>query len=404
MPSPLDQETSGCGTMPKTHNVAVDPTETALMTPRFFVRRRAGRVALFAGLAAAMLLSGCAHWRPSTQPTRSPESVQNRVVQLMPSKVSDKQGWADDIQAAFSAQHLNASDRNLCATLAVAGQESSFHADPRVPGLDRIARRELERRAAAAHVPPFLLDGALDLKSSTGQTYKQRLSHVHTERQLSELFEDFVGQVPLGRKLLGGFNPVHTGGPMQVDVRFATAHDANYPYPVDGSIRHEVFSRRGGLYFGILHLLGYPTDYPSPLYRFADYNAGWYASRNAAFQRAVSRITGDKLALDGDLVIYGSSATSHTERATLQLADRLGLSDDDIHAALKEGESPDFANTAVYRRVFALADKQAGKRVPRAILPGIKLDSPKITRDLTTAWFAKRVESRWKQCMARAGS
>ncbi|HET7315422.1 MAG TPA: DUF1615 domain-containing protein [Salinisphaera sp.] len=329
--------------------------------------------------------------------------MQNRVVHLLPSHVSDKQAWAEDIQTAFSAQDIEASDGNLCATLAMVGQESSFHADPRVPHLASIARSELERRAAAAHVPEFLLGAALGLKSSTGQTYQQRLSAVHTERQLSELFEDFVGQVPLGRKLLSGFNPVHTGGPMQVDVDFAKAHDSDYPYPENGTTRHAVFTRRGGLYFGILHLLGYPADYPSPLYRFADYNAGWYASRNAAFQRAVSRLTGVRLALDGDLVIHGSTATSHTERATRRLADRIGLSDDDIHAALKQGKSQDFADSRVYKRVFALADKQAGERVPRATLPGIELDSPKITRDLTTAWFAKRVKSRWDQCMARTG-
>lgn len=33
---------------------------------------------------------------------------------------------------------------------------------------------------------------------------------------------------------------------MQVDVDVAKTHDSDYPYPVDGSIRHEVFSRREG--------------------------------------------------------------------------------------------------------------------------------------------------------------
>ncbi len=53
--------------------------------------------------------------------------------------------------------------------------------------------------------------------------------------------------------------------------------------------------------------------------------------------------------------------------------------------------------------MFALADRRAGKRLPRALVPGIKLESPKITRNLTTAWFAQRVDERRRRCLARGG-
>ena len=69
---------------------------------------------------------------------------------------------------------------------------------------------------------------------------------------------------------------------MPARMDFAKRNARSYPYTVEGSIRHEVFCRRGGLYIGITHLLANPAGYDRPLYRFADSNAGRYAGRNAA--------------------------------------------------------------------------------------------------------------------------
>ncbi|WP_353109380.1 DUF1615 domain-containing protein [Salinisphaera dokdonensis] len=354
-------------------------------------------------VVALLGLAGCASLRTPETPRRPAADVRAELIALMPASVADRAGWAADIETAFAAQNIEASSANLCATLAVIEQESTYRADPAVPGLSRIAREEIERRASAAHIPGFLLDKALSLRSSNGQTYDTRLDAVRTERELSDLFEDFIRKVPLGGSLFGGLNPVHTGGPMQVAIDFAEDHAEDYPYDDATSVRDEVFSRRGGLYFGIGHLLGYEVDYPSPLYRFADFNAGWYASRNAAFQRAVNQLAGTDLALDGDLIAYGAFSISQTERATKSLAGQLDMGEGPIRRDLTEGSTPDFPDTTLYRRLYALADEQAGERVARAILPGIKLESPKITRDLTTAWFAERVQSRWEDCMSRAG-
>ncbi|MGE8416004.1 MAG: DUF1615 domain-containing protein [Pseudomonas sp.] len=355
-------------------------------------------VGSFLGL---LLLAGCASQPGTHAPNLPPEQVQARILRLLPAQVNDRQGWARDIQVAFSAQGLDPSPGNLCAVLAVAEQESTFQVDPVVPGLGRIAREEIDRRAAKVHVPALLVGAALQVRSSDGQSYSQRLARARTEKELSAIFDDFIGQVPMGRTLFGGFNPVHTGGPMQVSIAFAEKHAGDYPYSPQDSIRHEVFSRRGGLYFGIAHLLGYPVSYPQPLYRFADFNAGWYASRNAAFQGAVSQLTGIRLALDGDLIRYDSILPGGTELAVRTLGKQLGLRNPVIREQLEQGDSAQFEQSALYRKVFALADQAAGKSVPRQLLPGIELKSPKITRQLTTAWFAKRVDERYQRCMQR---
>ncbi|WP_296252435.1 DUF1615 domain-containing protein [Pseudomonas sp. UBA4194] len=361
------------------------------------------RLALRQGALSALvlLLAACSTQRSNEPPPPSPEQVRARLMQLIPAQTPDRAGWAADIENAMSVQGIPGTDENLCSVLAVTEQESTFQVDPAVPGLGKIARQEIDRRAGSVHVPGFLVDTALGIRSPTGKTYGERLTSARSEKQLSEIFDDFAGMVPLGRQLFGTFNPVRTGGPMQVSIAFAEQRRAGYPYTVDGSIRREVFTRRGGMYFGIAHLLGYPASYERSLYRFADFNAGWYASRNAAFQNAVNQLSGSKLALDGDLIRYDSSAASNTELAVRRLGNRLSLGDRDIRRGLEEGETLAFEETTLYRRVFALADKTAGKPVPRAVLPGIKLESPKITRNLTTAWFAQRVDERRARCMRR---
>ena len=348
-------------------------------------------------VALCLLLAAC-------DQQRTPEQVQAELLRKLPVTLHDREGWARDIQAAFAAQKLDPSSANLCAVLAVVEQESTYRTDPPVPGLATIARNEINRRAEKFHVPVLMVDAALRLRAPDGRTYAERIALLRTEQELSALFEEMIQRVPMGERLLARLNPIRTGGPMQVRIDFAERHLRGYPYPMHGSVRSEVFSRRGGLYFGIKHLLDYPTDYPQLLYRFADFNAGWYASRNAAFQQAVAVASGRKLARDGDL-LAPDAAMDHpgaTEAALRSIADTLGMRAADIRTALGKGRSAAFADTPLYQQVYAIADgKGAGKPLPRMRVPEITLDSPKITRTLTTAWFAQRVNSRWTQCMAR---
>ncbi len=355
------------------------------------------------------VLAGCATTgRAPVGPALTAAEGRALVGRLLPDDVADRAGWATDTYAAIAALEIPPTPENVCAALAVAEQESGLRADPPVPGLSRIAWAEIERRRERAGIPRLVLDAALALPSSNGKSYRERLDGVKTERQLSELFEDFIGKVPLGQTFFADRNPVRTGGPMQVSVTFAEAQAAAkpYPYPIAGSMRHEVFSRRGGMYFGIAHLLDYAAHYDRMLYRFADFNAGRYASRNAAFQSAVTQASGIPLALDGDLLRYddgrATNAPGGTELALRVLARRLSMSDAQIRRDLQLEKDSGFENTPLYARVFALADRPRGKALPRAMLPHIVLESPKITRRLTTEWFANRVDDRYRSCLGRA--
>jgi len=354
--------------------------------------------------ASALLVAGCAS-KPSP-PAVDPDAVRAKIRGLMPARVANTESWAFDIYAAFEDLDVPATTEHMCGVLAVIEQESNFQVDPPVPGLPAIARREIDARARDHHIPKLLVSAALDLRSPDGSSYGERLGRARTERDLSELFEDFIGGVPLGERLFGDLNPVRTGGPMQVSIAFAErqAKQRRYPYPMTGTIRAEVFTRRGGLYFGIAHLLDFAASYDDMLFRFADYNAGHFASRNAAFQNAVNIASGKRLELDGDLLIEGSSEPSATELAIRPLGGRLDLSDAQIRSALEHGDEAEFERSALYARMMALADAvPPGRPVPRAMVPRIALKSPKITRNLTTDWFARRVDDRYRRCLARAG-
>lgn len=342
---------------------------------------------------------------PLSELAPSPEQERAVVDETLPSGVSNRAGWVNDIYFGFTQQGLAPTRQNVCAVVAVIEQESNFHVDPAVPGLGAIASKEIDTRAERAGVPRVLVHAALDLRSPTGRTYSERINAAKTEKDLSDIYEDFIGSVPLGRKLFADWNPIRTRGPMQVNVAFAQSYASvrPYPYPLKSNIADEVFTRRGSVYFGIAHLFAYQPPYDEYLYRFADFNAGQYASRNAAFQNAVSRASGIHLATDGALLSHESDAKvpGNTELALRALAGRLDMSEGTIHSALEQAGTKDFERTQLYQRVFALAERVTGRRLPRAIVPTIRLHGPKISRTLTTSWYAHRVNGRYERCLEK---
>ena len=244
-----------------------------------------------------------------------------------------------------------------------------------VPGLARIARTEIDKRRESAGIPKFAFDAALALPSANGKSYGERLDTVKTEQQLSRLYEDFIARVPFGKTLLADRNPVRTGGPMQVSIAFAEAYSTEKPYPYPVTERSAMKSSRGAAASTSASPTSWtiPVPYDAPIHRFADFNAGQYASRNAAFQQAVTQASGIPLTLDGDLLRYERGAParepSSTELAVRVLARRMDVTDDEIRRDLARGKGAGFEQSKVYQRVFALdamlaAARRSGRRPP----------------------------------------
>jgi len=205
--------------------------------------------------------------------------------------------------------------------LAVIEQESGFEANPAVPGLAKIVRQRLEEYGQKlGPVGPPAIQALLSGKAAGhSSTFAQRMEQVRSERDLDRLFRDMLEYyeteypktytaVNLASLLfkssrLEDLNPITTAGSMQVSVRFS-AELAGDNEQALARVREELYTRSGGVYYGTARLLGYEAAYDKPIYRFADYNAGFYASRNAALQDQVARLTGQKLVTDGDLLAY----------------------------------------------------------------------------------------------------
>ena len=333
--------------------------------------------------------------------------TQAKIAKLIPSTVSNKSAWANDLYAAFQHLRIPHTPQTYCAAIAIIEQESSFQADPVVPGLPDIVWRELERRGAKYGIPKFLISTAMRKSSPDGRSYQQRIDALKTERQLNTLYNDMISELPFGQRLFADYNPIHTAGPMQVSIEFAEQHvqERSYPYRVNATLRDEVFTRRGGIYFGSAILLDYPAPYTEVVYRFADFNAGRYSSRNAAFQLALSKLAKTPLVLDGDLLRYekgrASREPSSVEAAARSLTNTLRLNSTEIRRDLLLEKTASFDQSTLFKNVFIQAEKLTGTPWSRQAMPQIDLKSPKISRKLTTEWFAHRVESRYKNCLTR---
>jgi hypothetical protein len=338
--------------------------------------------------------------------------------------VADPQGWAIDLLDVLRAQSLPASRENICSSIAVIAQESGFVADPAVPGLGALAEKSLQTKLGRIPILGRVALNFLETSPSLGESYMARIRAAKTERDLDMTYRSIVDdagkrsslsllvQSGLLNQMIEDRNDINTIGSMQVSVRFAlaTARASRY-LPMNladvYAVRDDLYTRHGGMHYGVMQLLGYESGYNRKIYRFADYNAGRYASRNAAFQKIISVLSKTKLATDGDLLLYGKdqqaiAKVSGTETALRGVIKKfkLGIDDKQLRADLTKEKSADFPATQTYlqiRDVYARTSKQP---VAFAEIPAIELNSPKIRRRMTTQNFAESVDRRYKSCVA----
>lgn len=365
-------------------------------------------------LLAFLPLSAC-------ESKKDEELSEEKIAALIPSHVSARLLWARDVRAALHAIGKTGNAERVCAVLAVIEQESGYQADPIVPDLPRIVReglgKKLERLGPLA-APA--LSTLLDLHPPGSQeTFGQRINRLRSEKDLDRLFRDidaaYRSQMPqvyrvagvlsflFGKGSLETFNPVTTAGSMQVKVEFAKSRGSG---KTEAEVRDELYTRAGGILYGTARLLDYPANYDDVIYRFADYNAGYYASRNAAIQGMVQDLTGMELSFDGDLLAYNAKGEvldgeSKSLAALRRFANDNGIWDWWLRYDIRMEKSSLFEKSLTWWKLQRAWSKKMGREAPYARLPDVKIVSPKLLRSRSTAWFAKSVKERYQRCRAR---
>lgn len=384
----------------------------------------------FSILTLSVILAACGDnswWSKNNQPTLDADQIK----QLLPPRINERSAWAKDIFDITEQLDIPQTKENICSIVAVADQESNFVADPQVAGLGEKAVKEVEDRLdekfkdklgdAIGGTLAGYFQEVLKNQPSPDNNYLSQMRRVKTERQLDELYREIfsymskhyhVSALTGAAKLVGQdfaekLNPVTTLGSMQVHIGYAKEHKRQ-----GGNIaalRSDLYSRYGGLYYGIHRLMMYPADYNKAIYRFADYNSGMYSSRNAAFQSMLNALTNTKLDLDGDLLLYtkdGSirSTISQSERELTSVfaSNNMLVTPRQIRTDLKKEKKKDFEDTATYRAVTKLYQEKMAKEPMYAIMPEVVISGPKLSRDYNTNWFATRVNGRYQSCMQRA--
>lgn len=369
-------------------------------------------------VSSALFLSSCTQ-NNSTLDTQLSVA---QIEQLMPNHVKNASSWAKDIADIMQDFDIERNLDNVCAVIAVVDQESNFVADPVVAGLGEKSLKEIDSRLEEKLGTKLagIFRNVLKTKPTIDDNFANRIKKVKTERELDELYREIfnyfsqqykVNALTDVAKIVGGdiserLNPITTLGSMQVHIDYAKANKRSAVSNED--LRRDLYSQYGGLYYGIQRLMTYPTQYDNPIYRFADYNSGIYSSRNASFQKMLAELSGEKLSLDGDLLLYDKggdvrSDKSQTEKVLLSLFKQksINYTDRQIRFDLKREKTDKFENTETYKTIVRLYQEKTKKIAPYAIMPEVVITGPKLSKDYNTNWYATNVDRRYKTCLAK---
>jgi hypothetical protein len=294
-------------------------------------------------------------------------------------------------------------DHFLLLAITTIQMESNVRVDPAVanPNLEELYANRLKRFRTEHLLEAQLLNlSGLDEAVRRKLRADTRRHKVRTEADLDRYVEtdfrpwllkvlksDYLLPEGLASSIVARAlpDPVQTIGPMQVDFNkaFRNARKRGEPVESPRAMKRLLLDPGTALERGLLEGVDmlwnsyrfYRSVLPpeeAVLYTAADYNAGEFSSRNSAFQERLAALTGRKLSLDGDLLLYKNgmpdTARSQTEEAVAVLL-QAQLSPSAVRRDLLYEKESGFLDTATAKQVCALYESRFKKDCRPARLP-----------------------------------
>jgi hypothetical protein len=346
--------------------------------------------------------------------------------------------WGHALNRAFFNLRARCRDEDfLVLVLTTIQLESGVSEDPALQNrdLEALFAGELQRLRTEIPLAGKLLDrSTLDDAVRAKLRRDTRRGKVRTEAQLVRYVEGdlrkwlgdhlrthYLFPAPVARYAAGQAlrNPVNTLGPMQINLHKATANARRRGEKLDSPAQMRSWlldpgtALERGLREGIYQLWRAYRYYRRKLpaaqavrFASADYNAGEFSSRNAAFQQRVARFSGHGLTLDGDLLTYRNGAAavraSNTESAVITLLTRYPAPSIRTDLLLEKEEG--FDATSTWKQVCRLQRKRTGKPCAVAIVPAGAVNARariKYGRAYTPRNYSNAYLARWRNNRAK---
>ncbi len=303
--------------------------------------------------------------------------------------------WTSTIYDALNQIGIPVTKKNLEYALILMHRESRMDTNPR---LDVSNAYERKRKGLIAKIEGKVSEGTnrdrlVQAVNAVFDRYEGKINRAENEEEvyyaLLDINNDLDIPAEIGQWLIP-YDPwdekiadlqdqmqVNTLGVLQVDTEVARKFYASKGRTLDDIatvdyLFHLLPNLKVGLAIFFTALEEYKkmgfSEREAIKFAFADYNAGIYSSRNAAFQKMVAELTGVNLALDGDLLIYEHDGVSDTRSQTEGAVQKL-FPDQNIRPQLVREKAHDFNETNLYSVVLDRYRARNGEEIALALVP-----------------------------------